>query len=486
MNNLQNIVHDPVTLVLLGTLVLLTLPPVILITVWRVTWLPFQAGSLRWVLLGWALLLAAASVWNLSRQVRFSAEQAGADNYTRLTFLALGVLVILFVAARHRFAFLQELVGGVLGFFFAFALWGLASTQWSVSPAGTLYKSLEYATMIVLFALTASLIKTIVKGPQNRLLALKNLFDFNWFLLFLLLTSVYVGLLVWPETAIERNISMFGFSIKGALPGIASNGVGQLGAILAVVALVRLLHKPGSRAIYIPLLAVSLLTLVLAQSRSPILAFLAAIIVVLVASRRFGLLLVLSGGLVSAMLLPGGYGHTIYEFLRRGQDEGNLKTLSGRTEYWELSLEALRDNWLTGLGANAGGRNVLHAGLGEEVSTVHNVYVEALLDLGVVGLAFLLAGLIVAWFWLFRLRPYVTRNPISRLLWIEALGVFTILSVRSMFSITFVWSWMVITFGVILVFIIVMRREVVHGRYAGAPVAQPVPASRWRRSSIRG
>lgn len=486
MNDLQNIYNDPVTLVLLGTLVLLVLPSVLLTIVWRVTRLPFRASSLRWVYLAWALLLAASSVWNRTRDVRYAVEEAGTDNYVRLIFLSLGILVILFVAARHGFAFLSELRGPVLGIFFALALWGLASTQWSVLPAGTLIKSCEYGAMIILFALTASLINTTTGSPRNRLLALKSLFDFSWFLTFLLLVSVYVGLLAWPETSIKGNIGMLGFSIKGALPGIAANGVGQLGAILGIVALIRLLLKPTSRAIYVPLLAVSLLTMVLAQSRSPILGFLLAVAVVLVASRRFGLLLGLSSAVLGAMLLPGGYGQTVYDFLRRGQDEGNLKTLTGRTEYWELSLDAVRDSWLNGLGANVGGRHILQTALGDEVSTVHNVYVETLLDLGVVGLALLVAGLIVAWFWLFRLRPYVTRDPVSYLLWLETLGVFTILSVRSVFAVTFVWSWMVITFGLVLVFVTVMRRQIVHRRYAGAPVAQPVPATRRRRSSIRG
>jgi hypothetical protein len=135
----------------------------------RVTRPPFGVASFRWLYLAWVCLLVSSSVWTLSRDPRFSAEEAGADNYTRLAFLGLGVLVILAVAAVYRFAFFSELWRGALGIFFLFSLWGLASTAWSVSPAGTFYKASEYCAMLALFALTASLINLTLRNPKDRI-----------------------------------------------------------------------------------------------------------------------------------------------------------------------------------------------------------------------------------------------------------------------------------------------------------------------------
>jgi O-antigen ligase len=434
--------------------------------------------------LTWVLVFAGSSVWKLYREVRFSAVEAGADNYVRLLLLALGALMILAIGARYRFAFVSELGTDVLGVFSLLALWGVASTVWSVSPAGSLFRSFEYCVQLGLLALAASLIQHSGVGQRNRLLALKSVFDWNWFLMFLSLTIVYLGILVWPEYAIMQDVGVLGFSIKGALPAVSVNGVGQLGAILGIVALVRLLHKPKSRIVYILVLVISLATMVLAQSRSPILGFLLAVVVVLVVSRRFGLLTFV-GGWVGAIMFSA-YGSTIYEFSRRGQTEGELATLSGRTVYWEESFQALRDNWLTGYGANVGGRYVLQSALGEtEVSTTHSMWIEALVDTGVVGLILLLAGIVVAWFWMFKLRSHAVRTPVSRLLWFESVGVFTILSVRSMFSVPFIWSSTVLTFGLVLIFIVVLRKEVGPRRYAGATSPQPLSATRRRRSSFR-
>jgi O-antigen ligase len=481
MSSLRAVVDDPITLVLLGALILLTVPAVSLIVAWRVTRLPFRARSFRWMYLAWALLLGATSTWTISRDVRFSVEEAGGGNFVRFGFLMLGMLVILFIGARYRFVFISQLAASPLGIFFVFSLWGLASTLWSVLPASTLYKSVEYCTMLVLFALTVSLIELTVRGPRDQMLALKSIFDWNWFLIFVLLITVYIGVLVMPQYAIMEGVGMLGFSLSGALPAISANGVGQLAAILGIVALVRILLGPKSRTIYVPILLGCMVTMVLAQSRSPILAFVLATVVVLVASRRFGLLALLIGSASVTLLSP--YGETIYEFMRRGQSESSLQTLTGRTMYWEASLEAVRDSWLNGYGANAGGKYVLST-LGEESSTVHSTYIEVLLDTGVVGLTLLLVVLVVAWFWLLWLRSYVAGDPVGRLLWFECLGVLTILTLRSGFTITFVWTPAVLIFGLVLVFIAIARRQVVQRRYASAPLAQQLPAAGRRRSGV--
>jgi O-antigen ligase len=414
-----------------------------------------------------------------------------------LAFLALGALIMLFVGAKYRFAFINELATGVLVIFAFFAAWGLASTLWSVSPAATLIKSAEYCAMLILFALAASLITTIFTTPRDQLLALKSVFDWNWFLILLLLINVYVGLLVFPEYGLLRDyrdeVGVLGFSIKSAMPGISANSVGQLAAVLGTVAVARLLLRPSSRIVFAPVLVLCLATLVLTQSRSPVLGFLVGIAVVLVASRRFGILAFLGTLLSSVMLAASAYNETIYEtiyeYMRRGQNEQDVASLTGRLDLWLPSLQAVRDSWLGGYGANAGGRYIIQTDVGrmESASTVHSTYIETLLDTGVVGLVILLVGLGAVLFFLLNVRPHVTGSPIGRLLWLESLGVFAVLSVRSVFAVTsFVWSFQVLTFGLVLIFITVARRQIVQRRYyASASFAQQVPAARWRRPSLR-
>lgn len=480
---------DIVTLILLGLMLLLGGLPLVLLITRRVTRPPFRIGSFRQLYVAWACLLGASSVWNLSRDVRFSLYEAGTDNFMRFAFLAVGAVLILFIGAKYRFAFLSELTGGALGLFSLFAFWGMASTLWSVSPAGTLYKSFEYAAMLALFALAASLVNLTIKGSQNRALALKSVFDFSWFLVFSLIISVYLGLMIWPDYALLRAgrdaAGMLGFSIQGALPGISANALGQLGAIMGIVAIVRLLQQPRYKVLYVSILVVSLLTMVLTQSRSPILAFSVAVVVVLVVSRRFVVLAVV--GTLLGALLSTQYEQLLYEFLRRGQSDESLTSLTGRVAYWQASLDAFWDKPLEGYGANVGGRYVLESALGQTtVSTVHSLWVEVLLDTGAIGFILLLVALLMTGVWLFRLRSQARMYPVTHMLWLESLGVLTVLCVRSVFAVTMVWSWNVLTFGVILVFISVVRRQVAQASNAGASFAQSIPAARRRRSGIRG
>jgi O-antigen ligase len=485
---LSNLTDDIVTLALLVSMVLLFGLPGIFLVVWRATRPPFGIASFRWLYVAWACLLVAASVWSISRVPRYSVDQMGTDNLVRLAFLALGVFLILALSSRYRFALSSELGAGALGVFFLFSLWATATTLWSVSPAGTLYKSVEYGAMLVLIALAASLINLSLEDPHKRSMALKKLFDFNWLLLFLLTASVYLGILLWPEYAIMRDYrsttGILGFSIQGVLPGISANGVGQLGALMGVVAFARLLLGSGSRLLYVPIFVLSLITMVITQSRSPILAFAVGVMAVLIVSRRFALLAA-AGALLGAVMATQ-YSELAYEFMRRGQSDESITNLTGRATYWEVSLQAVQERLLEGYGAYAGGRYVLASALGDSVSTVHSLWIEILLDTGLVGLTLFSTALAVTWFWLFKLRSHAMRTPTNRLLWFECLGVMAVLSVRSVFSVsTFAWSWYVVFFGVVLVFIGVMRRQIVKPEYAGALLAQPLPAARRRGPGIR-
>jgi O-antigen ligase len=187
-------------------------------------------------------------------------------------------------------------------------------------------------------------------------------------------------------------------------------------------------------------------------------------------------------------VIASAYSLTIVEFMRRGQTDQELTTLTGRTTFWESSLQAVSQSPFTGYGAYAGGRYVVHDPIssGDGPTTVHSLWVEVLVDTGVVGLLLMLVGLGATWLWILKLRSFTAANPISNLLWLESVGVLTVMTVRSVFSVPFVWSPNVLILGLVLVFISVMRRQIVQRHHPGAFVAQPLPATRGRRSSIYG
>ena len=478
-------IGDNLPLVLLGVAVFLGGVPLTAIAARKVARPLHEGGQVRWVYLAWAMLLAGGLVWNTTGGPgATSVGDASGNNLLRLGFLLLGMLVTAIIAAKRNLTFVGYVLKSPLVVFFVFAVWGLTTVLWSVLPVVTVYKEAEYLAVLFLVAAVVALFRapSVAATPHEQLMRVKSLFDWHWSLLVLMMLSVYLGILIWPSLALEPSIGVLGVQLQGIFPRIATNSVGELGAIVGTVALARLLNSRavGSRGIYVLVLAVSLTTLYLAQSRSPIIGAVLAAIVVAMASRRFVFLL---GLLVLSGYVLVNYGDTTYEYLARGQDEAQIAHLSSRVDYWQGAEEAIRDRPLAGYGAYAGGRYILENEiLGQEkaVSSLHNTYMETLVGTGAVGVTLLVVGLLATWVLLFRLRRQAMQDTVGRLLWIEGAGVFAILTVRSMFSTPFIWTNL-LTFGLLLVYLTVLggqRGRDLRRPHAGASPTQLLSAAR--------
>lgn len=146
------------------------------------------------------------------------------------------------------------------------------------------------------------------------------------------------------------------------------------------------------------LLPTCVVVLILSRTRSELVILLLGAAVLAAFSRRrvsVGLILV-------AFALPAGLAVSqidnsqITQFLARGESATQLFTLTGRTISWSAALELWQQRPLTGYGYYAGHRFGIDLGPGgPDLSTVDNTWIEALLDVGVIG-AIPLAVLVVA------------------------------------------------------------------------------------------
>jgi O-antigen ligase len=487
---------NPVAMVLAGAVVLLVLPLAAVPAVRKVWRLLFrQNEEVRWVQVALALLFASTLVWSATAQnAHTAAAEAGTSNFIRLAFLGLGVVATSIIAARYQFVFVGHLITGVVGIFFLLTVWSFVTASWSVSTAVTIYKSFEFFAVFFLVASALSMLfaRRSSRDYESRLLLTKAIFDWYWVLIFALLLSVYLGILIWPASAFASSIGSLSIQLQGVFPQVAPNGVGDFAAVIGTVVAARLLCGPkmasagwgltrSSRLLYALVFGFCVVTMILAQSRSPILGFLLAMIVVSIAAHRYRIFL-LATIILCALFFSdyGGANEVTYDYLKRGQDEGNIQSLSGRTDYWAAAFEATAKQPLGGYGAYAGGRYVLEQTNNTGVSSLHNTYMELLVGTGVVGLSILVAGLLTLLYWLFKLRSRAALHPVSWSLWVESLGVLTVLLLRSMFSVPFIWSH-VLTLGLITAFVTVMRRSKLPSRkrsHADTVVAQPLPAIR--------
>ena len=422
------------------------------------------AARLGWVHACWLLLLLSSLQFRIRGTGSIARQPL--DLWALYRVAIVGVAFLLIVAwAFSKPISVREWLRGLPGWLALYAAVCLLSATWSVEPLWTLYKSAEYLTaVLILAAAVQSATATALGrggspatsssgGPRERnrdrlsssVEYYKTLLDFNWTLYAALLGTVWMGVLLWPDAAIVRGIGTLGIALIGVIPAIGWNTVGEISAVLAVVCLARVGFRPygcARGALYLTGLVAALATLILSASRSSIAGFLLGAAAMLIAAKRLGSLAVLT-----LCALTIGFqtqlGDTAVNYLLRGQTPDAFYSFSGRVQLWEYGIERLAESPLGGFGAYAGGRFVAVANYNdasrESASNVLNTFLEVLLGTSFWGLIPLLAAFGGAWWLLMRHGRTATAGSASRALAMETLGVLGVITVRSIFTVKFVW-----------------------------------------------
>jgi O-antigen ligase len=146
-------------------------------------------------------------------------------------------------------------------------------------------------------------------------------------------------------------------------------------------------------------------------------------------------------------------------------------SLSGRVTWWEFAWRKYLERPFTGFGAYAGGRFAAMAEFGGGMtSSLHNTYMEVLLGSGPIGLWLIVTLIVALWFSLARCLVRFRPDTLPGQLAVECAGVFTMVTVLSVFSTTIIWHGSV-DFMLVLAFVEFVRR------YSSAP--------RYRREGSR-
>lgn len=397
--------------------------------------------SLSWWHGLWLLLFVSALVFQVRDMGNMQEANVDASASLRVALVVLTAFVLLarLVLRQTRWTF--SLLHGLVGIVTAYSLFCAASTLWSVYPAWTLYKSLEYLVdVIALAAIVATLRST--EGYQN-------LFDWTWALYGLLVASVWMGVVVWPDEALQQGVGVIGVQVNGVLPVIGANSVGEFGAVLAVVALARLLRTGESnRAWYGLLFAAGTVTMIFAQTRSAIGGFLLGVILVLSFSKRAALSLATASG-VTLFLFHTTFSGLLWEFLKRGESEQELHTLTGRVDWWQFAWQKFLEHPLIGYGAYAAGRFFVIGAFREDPGSMHSEYAEVLVGTGLLGMLGVVLTLSATWFCLLRSFRSASLNLFDRQLAVEAIGVLGVITIRSFFSPNLFWHAPLMFFSIL-------------------------------------
>src|SRR4029077_6819497 len=129
-----------------------------------------------------------------------------------------------------RTPWLRSMFRGIPGIMTSFLLLCMVSTIWSVKPAWTLYKSMEYSVDL---AMLVAVVITVSSFEEYE-----KFFNWTWTLLGVLLVTAWVGAILDPADALEQGYEFgpLGARLRGVMPNLSANAIGDSAAILSVLA----------------------------------------------------------------------------------------------------------------------------------------------------------------------------------------------------------------------------------------------------------
>ena len=308
----------------------------------------------------------------------------------------------------------------------------MLSTTWSAAPSFTLFRSSEY---LLDLALIGALVATFKSVEDYESFA-----NWTWILLGALVVSAWVGAIVDPADAWMEGYSYGPLRIRleGVYPILDANSIGEYCAILASISLCRILDDPDhkyDRAWYRLLFTGTIITLIFTQTRAAVAAFVVALILLFVFTRRIllGTVLGITTAVgASVILLFTNFGNTLMSYFLRGQTVAEAEGMSGRADLWQFAIHKIIERPWTGYGGYAGGRFVVLPGLGMPgKSDVLNTMVESFIDLGIFGVLVLVVVFAGIWWNLFRASRSSNLNARERHFAVELLLAMSIVTTRS-------------------------------------------------------
>lgn len=325
---------------------------------------------------GWAALVIPLFLSTSKTGAEIQSSGVGIADALRAGVPLLALGIVLSVPARRRGFGWPEV------FLLGFAAWLLFSSVWSIGARETFLKG---AVQMVFYLLLLAMVRCYDTTAD----ALRGVVAFGHFLLL----SAVVSLAVLPGETLRTAFDGV-MRLTGQLPPIHPNILGLVASVVLLALVVRFGPAWSLRPVVrYTLIAVYVAEAILARTRLALVVGVALVVFALVRilirnALGMATVLIAAAGLLAVAAAQTA---TILEFFVRGQSLSELSTLTGRTVLWDRALDvwAAGNTWL-GRGYYSGHRFGIKFVPGPvEQSTIDSVWVESLLDVGIIGMTLL-------------------------------------------------------------------------------------------------
>lgn len=309
--------------------------------------------------------------------------------------------------------------------FVIYAIVALFSSTYASVPLYSMWKGLEIVVGVLVIA--------VIMGNNNQYASCNKAYNLTLLLIGLTAATAWIGMLVNPSFAFTYEKGLLPFRIQGYYPLLNSNSLGTFSAISALIAVIRLLQGTKNKGIYIIIAVAMSVTMILTTSRTALIAFLLGLLAFSFFGKRKMLFYSLIG-VITLVFIGGVVQDFATDWMRKGQADSTLESLSGRTRGWEAAWKLFEKSPLGGHGiASAGRFDVLQDG---KASTLHGSFFDVIVGVGIAGTVPWAMGLLFTGYRLLRpAKIQLSKLPLEILnRRSEALALYTFLMVRGFTS----------------------------------------------------
>ncbi|MGO9650594.1 MAG: O-antigen ligase family protein [Terriglobales bacterium] len=391
----------------------------------RANWAYLRPRLNKWHLI-WYGIYVSALVFEVRTLASYRDSILDSWSILRLGPELLIGVYLLYCAGTGKVKWFSSLFKGIPGVLALYCTFCALTSVWSVFGPWTLFKSVEYMMDV---AVVAAFLCVVTDADDYKVLL-----DWTWTIFTIELVWCVMQLGIWPTEALEDG------RLRGVLPLTGFNAVGSYGAIIATVALCRLLAvtpEVFERSWYISLFLFGVVLTVMSQTRNAMAGLVGAIVVILIVSKRAtGIMLI---GMTVAGILYTTLGEVLKTFIHRGQSEDAFNSMSGRLVWWHYAWIFFKEKPWSGVGAYAGGKFAVLKALNINASSTHSDYIELLVGTGVFGT--LLFSIAVVWTLvaLFKLWRNQSLTRQERQISMECFCVMLVLFIHSFFNVELTW-----------------------------------------------
>jgi O-antigen ligase len=372
-----------------------SLPLLTLVTVRGVASIA-RRGAVAFVGVVWFALFASTFVWRTRSTQELDANPLDTAGRIRVALVVLAGLLAAIALCWPRAS--RPRIPLALSLLAAYIAIGYVSALGSPLPLQAGYRAFELS-----IGMLAALAGLMLLGPRAGEVLLRLMIG----LVAASVAVIWIEAIAVPHAAWAHTVSAFPYELQGYLPQYSSNSVGTLGGLLGLYGLARPSASRRGQIFATVALAVGAFTLLAAQYRTGILAFLVAGSAVAWYRQKltFAVLWIVVALAISAVGVAPTVAHA-KQIFSKGRPE-LVGTLDDRTVYWHASKPLIRERPYLGWGLNVGSRRVLVSLGKSDISTIHSTWIEALLGTGFIGTFFLAAAYAaaVARAWRVRAHP---------------------------------------------------------------------------------